>query len=265
MITSTHNPAIRSFTALHDAKGRREANAFLIEGLRFVEEAVDAQAPISEVVYVESLSLEERGSRLLNNLDRMGAKLVLADERVLKAVSQTKNPQGVVAKLQQPTPIGKRLWSSDSRLVVVDRVQDPGNLGTIIRTSAANAMDGVYILQGTVDLYNDKVLRSTMGALFRVPIYTEVGVDEIVGICRESGLCLSVAMMEGSYLPYEAQLREGFALVVGNEGAGVCETLIECAGQTVSIPMPGETESLNVAVAAGILMYESTRQRSLKE
>ncbi len=260
MITSMQNPLIRSFVALHDAKGRKEAKAFLIEGLRFVEEAVEARAPFAEVVYVESLTADERGARLLRSLDRTGVKLVEVDERVLRVAAQTKTPQGLVAKLHQPALTHAPAWTTATRLIVVDRVQDPGNLGTIIRTAAANAMDGVYLLAGTVDLHNDKVLRSTMGALFRVPIYTEVGPDEIVRVCNGSGLRLTVAMMHGAHLPHEARLSEGIALVVGNEGAGVCQALIEQAGQTVRIPMPGEAESLNVAVAAGILMYESTRQ-----
>ncbi len=264
MITSTQNPVVKSFAALHDAKGRRETKAFLIEGLRFVEEAVEANIPIDEAIYVATLMADGRGARLLRQLAQVGVRLTQADERVLKHVAQTKSPQGIVAKIGHAALRQHRVWTTASRLVVVDRVQDPGNLGTIIRTAAANAIDGVYLLQGTVDLFNDKVLRSTMGALFKIPIYSEIGLDELNGVLAQAGLKLTVAMMNGSLLPHEAKLTEGFALVVGNEGAGVCQELIERAHQTIRIPMPGETESLNVAVAAGILMYESTRQRLMQ-
>jgi TrmH family RNA methyltransferase len=261
MIESLNNDQIKHVVSLQRRKAREEADAFVIEGWRFVEEAMRRNAPITKVfVCLERESVEWQS--LLKRLNERGIPFEGVNERVLRKMSLTEEPQGILAVVRQT----KYSWADvhiDRRsvLLILDGIQDPGNMGTILRTALASGVRYVCLTQGTVDLYNPKVLRSTMGALFSLVLITEQQPEDILNFCREQGLSVIMGDIQGSLL-YDTILPDGpLALVVGNEGKGP-SPLFQCTDvQRVTIPMAQDVESLNVAIATGILLYEIVRQR----
>lgn len=239
-------------------KGRERRGLALAEGVRLVEEAIATATPIRAALVTASLEATPRGRALKESLVAGSVRIeeVSADE--MEALATTEHPQGVLAVLEPKTWTLADLPSGPgTTLLVFDAVQDPGNVGTLIRTALALGADGVVALPGTVELTNPKALRATMGAAFRLPAATP---DEASFLtwCKEHDVRLWVTTKEGIAM----RGREGdsaLALVVGNEGAGVRASLRAVAARSVAIPIHPEAESLNVAVAAGILLYEVTR------
>ena len=261
MIESLQNEQVKYVVSLHRRKAREEANLFVIEGWRFVEEGVLRNAPIKKVyVCLEREPLEWRP--LLNKLRERGIPFEEVDERVLRKMSATEEPQGILAVVRQKNYSWSDLHiNPETVMLIVDGVQDPGNLGTILRTALASGVQYVCLTQGTVDLYNPKVLRSTMGAIFSLVLIPGRQPEEILEFCRKQRLSVFMGDIEGVPV-YQTKLSAGpLALVVGNEGKGPSQAFREADIQRITIPMAQEVESLNVAMATGILLYEIVRQR----
>ena len=255
MITSPQNPKLKLIRSLQGrAKARRKENAFLVEGVRLLEEAVAARWKIRFLLYDRNLS--GRGKELLNSLTDIETEEV--DSALLKSVSDTENSQGILAVLennfQLPIP------NSLDFLLILDQIRDPGNLGTLLRTAAAAGVDAVILPPETADAFAPKVLRAGMGAHFHIPIILE-GWDEIR--VRVRGLTVYLAEMEGDVVYTEANLKDACALVIGGEANGASQSARDLAKMSIHIPMPGEMESLNAAVAGAILIFEVVRQRNL--
>ena len=255
MITSSQNPKLKLIRSLQArAKARRKENAFLIEGVRLLEEAVTAKWKIRFVLYDRRLS--ERGKELLNSLEDIEIEEV--DSALLKSVSDTENSQGILAVLednsQLPVP------DSPDFLLILDQIRDPGNLGTLLRTVVAAGVDAVILPPGTADAFAPKVLRAGMGAHFHIPIISE-GWDEIKD--RVQGLTVYLAEMAGDVVYTEANLKDACVLIIGGEADGASQSARDLAQMSIHIPMPGEIESLNAAVAGAILIFEVIRQRKL--
>lgn len=252
MITSPQNQKLKLIRSLQGrAKTRRKENAFLVEGVRLFEEVVSAKWKIRFVLYDRSLS--ERGRELLQFLEDVEIEEV--DSVLLKSVSDTENSQGILALLDNsPLPMP----NSPDFLLILDKIRDPGNLGTLIRTAAAAGVDAVILPPNTTDAFAPKVLRAGMGAHFRIPIIS-MGWDEIK--TQVAGLTVFLAEMEGD-LPYtEASLNQGCAVIIGGEADGASQSARDLADAEIYIPMKDETESLNAAVAGAILIFEVVRQR----
>ena len=246
LITSMQNDQIKQIKKLQKAKERKKKQQFLIEGIHLVEEAHESGWPIEQLLIAEGFSLPDW---------LQGYAYQQVSNNVFAQISETKTPQGVLAVLKmQPL----RFPEAAKRLLICDSVQDPGNLGTMIRTADAAGFDAVLCSDGTVDMYNDKTIRSTQGSLFHIPVIS-VDLQETLSKMKEMGFHIWAAALRNSVSYDQAQKADKLAIVVGNEGAGIQETVIEQADEVVKIPIFGKAESLNVSVAAGILMYEAKK------
>jgi TrmH family RNA methyltransferase len=247
---------------LHRRRGRERRGLALAEGVRLVEEALAARIPIRGAAVAPGLEGTPRGQALKTALERAGVALEPVSDAELEELADTEHPQGVVAVVEPPR------WRLDdiaaapgTPVLVLDAVQDPGNVGTILRTALGLGGGGVVALKGTADLTNAKVLRGSMGALFRLPA-VPADVAEYLAWAARAGVETWVTAADGEPLrPPGAARRHPapVALVLGNEGAGVGAELAAAARRRVAIPLARGVESLNVAVAAGILLHEVAR------
>jgi len=258
MITSNHNPKIKLVRALLSrARDRREAGAFVVEGVRLVEEAVNSNWPMRFVLFDESLS--ERGMSKVESLMSLGVDVEEVSTSVMKALSETETPQGILAVLELTNlPIPNLL----NFILIPDQIRDPGNLGTLLRSAAATGVQAVLTPPETTDAFAPKVLRSGMGAHFKLPIHS-MSWDEINEVIKSAGLQVLIADMDGQSC-WDIDLTKPVALVVGNEAEGASESARGFASGKISIPMSGMMESLNAGVAGSVLMFEVVRQRNRK-
>ena len=251
-IESKNNNLFKEIKKLKEKKHRIKSNKYLIEGLRFVEEAIKSKVSIDSIIFTESFK-EKNPDLFLKIIENI--KLIQMNETLLKQLCSTENPQGIVGVINMQN---KELKSGEL-VVLVDKVQDPGNMGTIIRTAHAAGAAGIVMTKGTVDIYNDKTLRSTMGSIFYIPIVEDNSLDFVKSLKKE-GYKLVVSSLQGKNNFFEENLQGKVMIAVGNEGNGVSDEVYDIADIKVKIPMPGEAESLNVAVATSIMIYEKIRQ-----
>jgi TrmH family RNA methyltransferase len=258
MITSVHNSKIQLVRSLLGrSKERRDAKTFVAEGVRLVEEAWAADWPFRFVLFGETLS--ERGQELVKRVEAKGFEVEKVTDTLLNSISETETSQGILAVLDySPLAIPDNL----SFVLILDSIRDPGNLGTLLRTAAATGVQAVLLPPETTDAFAPKVVRAGMGAHFRLPILSLTW-DKIRS--RTHDLKIYLAEMEGAASCWEADFRIPLALIVGSEAEGASPVARELASQSVYIPMPGETESLNAAVAGAILMFEVVRQRKTQQ
>lgn len=246
VIQSEQNQWLKRCKALQQKKYRQQYRQFVAEGLRFVQEALENNA-------VEAILVEEHQQELLLQLQVTNAvSVLLVKSGLLEKTLQTVHPQGIAAIARQ------RQWDWQSvehmqQILIIDGVQDPGNLGTIMRTALASGTEAMLYLKGTVDLYNDKTLRSTMGAIFRLPVFQIDDVKAMTDMLHQWGYQLAVADIRAQQYYYQMQFPQKTALVVSNEANG--PQLIKEGDLMIKIPLYQQAESLNVAVATGILLY----------
>lgn len=265
MITSFSNPRIKSVMQLQSkAKARKEQDAFVVEGVKmFLEAPIER---IREVYFSESfLHAEAENANVRNKikeLEATGIPYESVSEEVFKKLSDTVTPQGVllVCKAYHYS-LRDLLTKENPLLLIVEDIQDPGNLGTMIRTGEGAGIDGIIMTKETADLYNPKVIRSTMGSVYRVPF---VVTDDLIGVLsklRESGITTYAAHLKGTKSYDAFDYRKGCAFLIGNEGNGLKKETADAADSYMRIPMQGRVESLNAGIAAAVLMYEAARQR----
>jgi len=253
-ITSRENSIYKLVRALSQKKVRENNGLFLIEGTRLIEEANSCGIKIKYLIINETaenvpkINQDCQVLRLPNNL--------------FKKVSDTVSSQGMIAVVEQiEILLADIILGTNPLVVVLNGLQDPGNLGTIIRTSAAAGATAVLLTKGTVDLYNPKVVRSTMGSLFQVPIVSGLDDSETVKWLNYNSINIMVADLDSEEYYYSANLKDSFALVIGNENRGANDIWRKAAYKKIKIPILGSTESLNASVAAGIILYDAVRQR----
>jgi len=268
MLSQTQARRIRG---LQTRKNREREGLFVAEGIRVVEELIDSGLALHEVVVAPSVEDTPRGQALLQRFGQRAAestRVLRATDVALRDLSGTDTPQGIlaVARIPQRT-LNDIAFGADGidrsvrRVVLVlDAVQDPGNLGTLIRAADAFAVAGVVALPGTVDCWNPKVVRSAAGSVFRVPVVYAGAHDVAAWLSAHDARAYAADAGGRDIAGIEPAARA--ALVVGNEGAGLSDEARAFADEIVAIAMPGRAESLNVAVAAGILLYLFTRQTS---
>lgn len=257
MITSTRNPKIQWIKALQTRPQRRkEEGVFIVEGVRLAEEALRSGWQIQ--LGLVSPTSDKRLQHLITALQTRQIPLDEVSPAVLRAVSDTESPQEILLVVrQQSLPLPQKL----SFVLVVDNLRDPGNLGTILRSAAAAAVDAVLIPPGSVDVTSPKVVRAAMGAHFRLPL-VRLNWDEIRQICYDHHLMVFLADAHGQIAYDQANFRQPFLLIIGGEAEGASAPARSLARQRVFIPMPGGMESLNAAVSAAILLFEAVRQRN---
>jgi len=259
IITSKQNKYVRTARlSAVNKKFRQKSGLFIIEGIRLVDEAVRSNFSMEFVLASDKLKNNQWAVKLLNDIKDMGVKVFAVDHGVFSSIAQTENPQGIIAVAKQPV----RTWgemnlhSPESFVLVIDGVQDPGNLGTMIRTAEAAGASGIITTPCTVDIYNSKVVRSSMGSIFRLPILAERSADEIIKVFNDYGVQMLVARVDADKLLYEVEFKGTLAVVVGNENRGPSASF---KGTAVRIPC--RIESLNVSVAAAVLLYERVRRQ----
>ncbi len=260
MITSRTNPRVKQVIQWQTkAKDRREAGIFLAEGFKMYEEA-----PVESVreVYVSEEALERARKQPIvwEKLCVTGFETVAPD--VFGRMSDTQAPQGILCVMQRTEyELEQLLQNQAPLLVILENLQDPGNLGTILRTAEGAGVTGVILNSGTVDIYNPKTIRATMGSVYRVPFVYMEDLQDTLRLLREREIRSYAAHLSGRKSYDSFSYREGTAFLIGNEGNGLSDELSGLADEYLKIPMEGKVESLNASVAAALLMYEAHRQR----
>ena len=256
MITSASNQKIKNLISIiQKSKARREQDVFITEGVKMFQEA-----PMDKIVevYVAESFYETGTAR--EKIQQCGYE-ILSDE-LFKKVSDTQTPQGILCVMKQYHYELEDLFQKENPLfLILEDIQDPGNLGTMIRTAEGAGVDGIIMTKGTVDIYNPKTIRSTMGSVYRMPfIYT----DDLLGVMKqlqEKQVKLYAAHLKGNQFYHQLDYKGATAFLIGNEGNGLKDETADAADVYMKIPMEGKVESLNAAVASVILMYEAARQR----
>lgn len=259
-ITSRDNQNIKEIgKLLQSAKHRRETGRFVLEGTRLCHDAVLSGVTVEKFFYTKS-ALEKYGDAIGEILKKAQTCYEI-DEALLSKISDTKSPQGalcVCRRLDKTTPVDK--MNSKGRYVGLENIQDPSNLGAVLRTAEALGVDGVILSKGCCDLYSPKVLRGSMGAVFRLRFHQSESMPKTVSALRERGFAVYASVPESSALPVtKATLSQGAVILIGNEGNGLTKETIDAASAKITIPMLGRAESLNASAAAGILMWEMMR------
>ena len=258
MITSSRNPKIQLVRdLLAHSKARREQGAFIVEGVRLTEEAAHAGWAIRLILWSDDLS--ERGQSLVDSLTDRGIPVEQLAPIVFRAVSDTQTPQGLLAIVEF---CQQHLPSDPNFLLLIDNLHDPGNIGTILRTAGAAGVQAVLLSPGCADPYAPKVVRSAMGAHFRLPILA-LSWPDLRNALQHLQPNIFLADAVGDMVYTQADFRLPLTLVIGSEADGIGPQARALVGQRVTIPMPGHAESLNAAVAAAILMFEVVRQRTV--
>ncbi|WP_062199089.1 TrmH family RNA methyltransferase [Massilibacterium senegalense] len=244
-IESVQNVRVKQLKKLHTKKGREKEHLFLIEGMHLIEEAMKHRRLILEI-WIE----EGRGIQLPTVEETI--QIIEVTSGVMKTISTLDHPQGIVAVCQ--IQHDEVVFEKGKKYLLVDQVQDPGNIGTIIRTADASGIDAVILNNGTVDIYNDKVIRATQGSLFHLPV-VYAPLENVISSLTAVGISVYGTSLLNGIDYREVKRQESFALLVGNEGSGVQESLLNVTTKNLYIPIIGKAESLNVAVATGILLY----------
>lgn len=251
-INSKDNRIYKECLKLSQKKYRDREGKYIIEGFNLIEEALTNDAEISFIVVNKNIAF--------NSTDVMVYRM---DEVLFNRISQTETSQGIIAVVEKNKFSARDLMKINSECanyIILDRLQDPGNIGTIIRTADGAGYTGIITVKGTVDVFSPKVIRAAAGSVFRIPIVQVEDNRELKEAIQSLNKKLTVTCLDTDNYYYDADLSKGIALVIGNEGNGVSPELIDMADIKIKIPMCGKLESLNAAVAAGILMYEAMRK-----
>ncbi|MTI68226.1 MAG: RNA methyltransferase [Firmicutes bacterium] len=261
IITSSSNKQIKLVKKLHKKKYRWKNKSFFTEGVRSVSEIIKSRdIKIKFILYSASLFDIEGGKDLFNVIDK---DLVFeTTDNILKEVSDTKNPQGILAVVSfNINELEDILLDDLNFLVILDRVQDPGNMGTIIRTADAMGANGIITTSGCVDVYNPKTIRATMGSIFHMPILNRNNTIDLVNELKSKNISIISSYLTTDKYCYDINFNKNFALVIGNEANGINKEIVDISDEILKIPMTGKAESLNAAIASGIIMYEALKQR----
>jgi TrmH family RNA methyltransferase len=259
LIRSRSNPLVRRLRALKE-QGEREGLA-LLEGPKLIEEAVLSGVPIVEVAASPRLTRGTRGQRLARELQARGTPVRWLHDEVLESLCEVEVSQGALALARRPVFGEERLFAGTPLLLVAVALQNPGNLGGLLRTAEAAGAGGAYLTRGSADPFSWKALRGSMGSAFRLPHVGGLRIEDVLRRLRARGV-EAIATEVGAPARYdELDLRRPVAFVLGNEGSGLSEHVLRGLERRVSIPMHGAVDSLNVGVAAGILLFEAARQR----
>lgn len=258
VITSKDNEIIKNIKKLKDKKFREQEHKYIIEGIKLIEEAIKELAKIDTIVVCEDcVKNEEIDSKLLYEVAKYNC--IYVSERVFSLLTDVKNPQGILAVIEKETEIDQVDYNEDL-IVVLDKVQDPGNLGTILRTVDSIGLKQIIVAEGSGDIFNPKVVRSTMGAIFRVKVKISQDIQKTIAEIKKHKFKVISTSLATDKSIYDVKYEKS-AIIIGNEANGVSKELQDASDELVKIPMLGNTESLNASVATGIVLYEYVRQK----
>ena len=256
MISSTSNPQVKRLAQLQKkSKARNEEKVFIVEGLRMFVEVPEERV---EKVYVSESFYNKKKQEL--NLQDYSYEIL--SDNVFQHVSDTMTPQGIMCVVKQKQyNIEELLQIENPHFMVLDNLQDPGNLGTIVRTAEGAGVHAVFLSKESVDIFNPKTIRSTMGSIYRMPVIYVEDLLTLLDTFKEKGIKSYAAHLAGKNSYDQECYKDGTAILIGNEGNGLRDEVSQKADILVQIPMQGQVESLNAAIAASILMFEVARQR----
>jgi TrmH family RNA methyltransferase len=256
-IVSIANPRVKSWVQLKSKKGRLKQGKFIVEGIHLVKEALQSGAPVECVVYSMDRGIPDEIPR-----NAGGWEWIAVSEEVLAKCTDTITPQPVFAVVRKLPWDFNVLFASEQPLIVaLDAVQDPGNVGTIIRSAEAAGATAVLLGEGTADPYNSKTVRATMGSIFRMPLFECSLPDTLSRVSGTAAQIIGAGLADGWKNCYETDLTKGTWIIVGNEARGIADEAAAYVDTWVKIPMRGKAESLNAAMAATVLLFEAMRQR----
>lgn len=260
-ITSKDNELIKHIRKLKDKKYRDESNEYVVEGVKLVEEAVKENAKIKQIIVCEDTTRTyEIPTHIMLEIAKY--ECISVSDKIFNIITQVTNPQGIMAIIEKNAQNAKIDYTQDI-IVVLDDVQDPGNLGTILRTVDSIGLNQIIVSKGTADAFNSKVVRSTMGAIFRIKIIEVENLAQAIKEMRKHHFKLMVTSLQTKNSIYDIDFYKKI-IVIGNEANGVPKEIQDMADEKAKIPMLGRTESLNASVAAGVVMYEYVRQKLSK-
>jgi len=263
-VTSRDNSLLRRARAVRDGK---IDDLIFVEGLRLCEEALSSGLEIEAVIYSNQIARKDRAASLIQQLNSVAKTSAEVSEKLLESISYTKTPQGIVALAARPTNDEKSFAAKQpksSLLVVLHEINNPVNVGAIVRTAEAAGATGIIATANTADPFSPKALRGAMGSAFRLPVWSGPEFSEAISWCASRKISTVAADVSGSTNYIDVDWREPRALIVGRESTGFSSKEIAAAAEVIRIPMHGSAESLNVAVATGIILFEAARQRAQK-
>mgnify|MGYP001291764628 FL=1 len=264
MITSTSSSQVKHvISLLSKAKERKKNNEYVVEGSRMVSEV---PADLLVKIYMSERFQNNNSEYVKELVKKQGISddsIEIVADNVFDRMSQTQTPQGIMAGVRVKDNSLSDMLSGNPLLILVENLQDPGNLGTIIRMGEGAGVTGVIMSPNTVDIYNPKTIRSTMGSIFRVPFIYVQDFGEAVSECQKSGVKVYAAHLDGKNTYLGEDYSTPTAFLIGNEGNGLTDDITKQADTLIRIPMEGEVESLNAAIACTILTYEAVRQRNV--
>lgn len=258
LITSKDNDFIKHLKKLKDKKYREEYGEFIVEGIKMIQEAIDEKAIIKDIIVCDDCKNQEYFSKeFLYEIAKYNC--IYVTEKVFLQITDVTNPQGILAVIDRKKIDADINYDSDLFLIL-DNIQDPGNMGTILRTADSINLKQIIVAKGTADVYNPKVVRSTMGAIFRVKVIEIEDLTKVVKEMKKRKIKVYATDLATNSSIYDVDYKKS-AIIIGNEANGVSKQLLDLADQKIKIPMIGKTESLNAAVATGIILYEAVRTK----
>jgi TrmH family RNA methyltransferase len=259
-ISSRQNSIVKRFRAL--ARVKTHDGEILLDGPHLVDEALQSGVPVTIAAFAES-ALGGHTAQIAERAARAGARTLVAGDAVFQALSPVKEPSGVVAIARRPaTSIDTLLARSPQLLIVLDGVQDPGNVGAVVRAAEGLGATGVIVAAGSADPFGWKAVRGAMGSTLRLPVVARAPLMDTLRAMRAAGVRIVATVPHSGRAPADVDLRRPTAILLGGEGAGLAEEVIADADERVTVPMQAPVESLNVAIAAALVLYEASRQRS---
>jgi RNA methyltransferase, TrmH family len=263
MITSKTNSRIREIRLLRQAKYRRERGEYFVEGIKLLAEVLRQSLRVRKIAHSPQLEKSPRGQELLSRAREIlsGAEWMYVSDEVMDSMSDAQTHQGVLAVLEKRAASWADLLAREGILLLLHELQDPGNVGAILRAADAGEAAGVILSPGTADPYGPKAVRAGMGSLFRVPLLVDQEVEESIRLLQSRDIWVGAATLRGERSLWEADLCGRCAVLFGNEGGGLPEAPISLCDGTITVPMNPQVDSLNVAITAGLVVYEALRQR----
>lgn len=263
VITSKDNEFVKHVKKLKEKKYREEYGEFLVEGIKMIEEAISENAVIKYIVVCDDCKTQSSiPSDLLYEIAKYNC--IYASEKVFNSMTDVTNPQGILAVIEKPANRETEIDFKDDLFLVLDNIQDPGNMGTILRTADSINLKQILVSKGTADQYNPKVVRSTMGAIFRVRVIECEDLCKTLKELKKHKIEVYATDLKTDKSIYDVNYKRK-AIVIGNEANGVSTEILNLADTKIKIPMSGKTESLNAAVATGVILYEAVRQKEMKD
>ena len=261
VITSKDNEYVKHIKKLKEKKYREEYKEFIVEGIKMVQEAIEENAKIKTIIICDDCKVQ---SSISNELMYEIAKYncVYVAEKIFSTMSDVINPQGIMAIIEKPENKETEIDFSKDIFLLLDNIQDPGNMGTILRTADSLNMDQIIVSKGSSDIYNPKVVRSTMGAIYRIKVVEVENLARTVKEFKKHRINVYATDLKTDKSIYDVSYKKA-AIVIGNEANGVSEEVLQEASDRIKIPMIGKTESLNAAVATSVILYEAFRQQGI--